>query len=88
VKAKRRNKWMCALKTALTEVKIHGPSGDPDAPPKVSRYTKVPWSTVHSKVADPDEVRGTRTSRQWHINDEIAAILDSADDVFGNANGV
>ena len=79
--AKRRNKWMCALKTALAEVKIYGPSGDPDAQPKVSRYTKVPWSTVHAdgqhvgaKEPDPDEVLGTRTSRQWHLNDEIAAI--------------
>lgn len=72
---------MCALKTALAEVKIYGPSGDPDASPKVSRYTKVPWSTVHAddqyvgeKEADPDEVLGTRTSRQWHLHDEIAAI--------------
>lgn len=79
--AKRRNKWMCALKTALAEVKIYGPNGDPDAPPKVSPYTKVPWSTVHAdnqhageREPDPDEVLGTRPSRQWHLNDEIAAI--------------
>jgi hypothetical protein len=78
---KRRNKWMCALKTALAEVKIYGPNGNPDGPPQVSRYTKVPWSTVHAdgehagkKDPDPVEVLGTRTSRQWHLNDEIAAI--------------
>jgi hypothetical protein len=75
---------MCALKTALAEVKIYGPNGDPDAQPKVSRYTKVPWSIVHAggqhvgendslQEPDPDEVLGTRTSRQWHLNDEIAA---------------
>lgn len=79
--AKRRNKWMCALKTALAEVKIYGPSGNPDGPPIVSRYTKVPWSTVDAdgqhvgeKKPDMDEVLGTRTSRQWQLNDEIAAI--------------
>ena len=76
--AKRRNKWMCALKTALAEVKIYGPSGNPDAPPTVSRYTKVPWSTVHADGQhggpDQDELLGTRTSRQWHLNDEIAVI--------------
>ena len=74
---------MCALKTALAEVKIYGPSGDPDAPSKVSYYAKVPWATDHADnqhvgekepEADPDEVLGTRTSGQWHLNDEIAAI--------------
>jgi len=82
---------MCALKKALAEAKIYGPGGDPNASAKVSYYTKVPWSTVHAdgedvgdKEPDPDEVLGTRTSRQWHLNDEIAAILDSADDVFGH----
>lgn len=72
---------MCALKTALSEVKIFGPSGNPDGPPTVSRYTKVPWSTVHAdgqhvgeKESDQDDVLGTRTSRQWHLNDEIAVI--------------
>ena len=79
--AKRRNKWMCALKKALAEVKIYGPAGDPDASAKISYYTKVPWSDVHAdgedvgeREPDPDEVLGTRTSRQWHLNDEIAAI--------------
>lgn len=79
--AKRRNKWMCALKTALAEVEIYGPNGNPDGPPKVSRYTKVPWSTVDAdgqhvskKEPDPDEVLDTRTSRQWHLNDEFPVI--------------
>ena len=70
---------MCALKTVLAEVKIYGPNGDPDAQPKVSRYTQVPWSTVNADGqlehdGDPDEMLGARTSRQWHLNDEIAAI--------------
>lgn len=64
---------------ALAEVKIYGPSGNPDAPPAVSRYTRVPWSTIHANdqdvgesetdTIDRDEVLGTRISRQWHLGD-------------------
>ena len=78
---------MCALKTALAQVKIYGPSGDPHAPPGVSRYTQVPWSTVHANdqhhvgekgagITDREEVLGTRTGRQqqWHLGDQVTAI--------------
>ena len=71
---------MCALKAALAEVKIYGPSGDPDGPPKVSHYTRVPWPTDHvddrhfcERDSYEDEVLRAR-SRHWHLNDEIAAI--------------
>ena len=77
--AKRRNKWICALKTALKEVKIYGPSGDPDAAP-VSRYTKVPWSIIHAddqQVGDEKKTdldpHHSQTSR-WQLGDENAAI--------------
>ena len=74
---------MCALKTALAEVEIYGPNGNPDGPPKVSRYTKVPWSTVDADGQhvskkeldrDKDEDLDTRTSRQWHLNDGFPVI--------------
>ena len=78
--AKRRNKWICALKTALAEVKICGPNGDPNAPPVVSRYTKVPWSIIHAddqhtgeKETDPDVDR-SRTS-WWKLGDEKKAAI-------------
>jgi len=89
LKAKRRNKWMCALKTALAEVKICGPGGDPKAPPGVSRYTKVPWDIIHAEDQDVLEketdsgVHRSRTNR-WKLSNENTAILDSADDVFGD----
>jgi hypothetical protein len=44
--AKRRNKWICALKTTLAELKIFGPKGDPDAPLPTKRYAKVPWNAA------------------------------------------
>lgn len=44
--ATRRNKWICALKNALADVKIYGPKGNPKAPPPPDRYTLVPWDDV------------------------------------------
>ncbi|KAH8107938.1 hypothetical protein BXZ70DRAFT_884347 [Cristinia sonorae] len=44
--AKRRNKWICALKSSLTKVKIFGPGGDPDAKASPSQYTLVPYEDV------------------------------------------
>lgn len=44
--AKRRNKWICALKAALAEVKIFGPKGDPSSVPAPVRQTLVPWEEV------------------------------------------
>ena len=47
--AKRRNKWISALKAALLDLKVFGPSGDPSPPPTTSRYTKVPWDLVSAQ---------------------------------------
>jgi len=49
LKATRRNKWICALKTYLAEAKIYGPTGNPDAIPAPKRYTIVPWDEVREK---------------------------------------
>ena len=70
---------MCALKTALAEVNICGPSGDPKAPPEVSRYTKVPWAIIHAEdehVRDRETEPGVHRSRtnRWKLGDENAAI--------------
>jgi hypothetical protein len=46
--ARRRNKWICALKTALAEVKIYGPKGDPQEP-STTRYTRVPWELIEAQ---------------------------------------
>ncbi|TIC29367.1 hypothetical protein E3Q11_01436 [Wallemia mellicola] len=57
----RRVKWMVAMKIALSESKIFGPAGDPDAPPIPARYMKVPYETP-GKVEEmpaplPDDAR-------------------------------
>jgi len=67
---------MCALKTALAEVKICGPSGDPHAPLEVSRYTKVPWAIIDAEDRPKDTNSGVNRSRtsRWQLADENAAI--------------
>ncbi|KAI0256318.1 hypothetical protein BJV78DRAFT_1117812 [Lactifluus subvellereus] len=49
LKATRRNKWICALKTYLAEAKIYGPKGNPAAIADPTRYTVVPWEEVQAK---------------------------------------
>ena len=46
IPVKRRNKWICALKTSLAELKIFGPSGDPGAEKPPKAYTQIPWDEV------------------------------------------
>ena len=67
---------MCALKTALAEVKVYGPSGDPKAPPKVSHYTEVPWSIIDAKDREKEADPGLHRSRttRWQLGDENAII--------------
>lgn len=66
LKVQRRNKWICALKEALAELKIYGPGGsgnpapDPAAP---IEYTQVPYTApadtaVASAPAGSSPLRG------------------------------
>ncbi|KDR75887.1 hypothetical protein GALMADRAFT_68503 [Galerina marginata CBS 339.88] len=85
LKAKRRNKWICALKAILAEVKIHGPSGDPNPPPAVSRYAQVPWELIEAedrkkanqKPSQPAEDQ-LPPSGGWKLDDKNAAIRTSS----------
>ena len=52
---KRRNKWICALKTSLSELEIWGPKGNPDAEAEPAMYTKVPWEEVQAKKREREE---------------------------------
>lgn len=88
--AKRRNKWICALKTSLAELKIYGPTGDPDAPAAVNRYTKVPWDiieredlkTKEKKEAalsrrEKEEEERRKTGEEWKLGDKNAILCMS-----------
>ncbi|TFK44710.1 Mechanosensitive ion channel-domain-containing protein [Crucibulum laeve] len=78
LKAKRRNKWICALKAALAEVNIYGPKGNPGAPPGVTRYTEVPWDIIDAKDREvvqthepPTEIRPLGG---WNLRDRNPAM--------------
>ncbi|KAF9566758.1 hypothetical protein CPC08DRAFT_747250 [Agrocybe pediades] len=91
LKSKRRNKWICALKATLAEVKIYGPGGDPNPPPGVTRYTEVPWDLIQAEDRKKGAQKPTSPlddklppSAGWKLDDKNAMYFDSADSVFGD----
>ena len=62
LKAKRRNKWICALKSSLAKVKIYGPDGNPDAKPSPTPYTLVPYEDIVKR--EMEEARMTFEAAQ------------------------
>lgn len=93
LKAKRRNKWICALKTALGELKIFGPKGDPDGAPSTTRYTQVPWELIQAKDREDAAKKLHQTQAHvpaggWHLRDKNDVIADPVDAVFGEVEEV
>ncbi|KAF7967435.1 hypothetical protein HWV62_34337 [Athelia sp. TMB] len=88
----RRNKWICALKSALKEVKVYGPKGDPSAVPAPVRQTMVPWEEVQHKEETAKraedkapEVDTKMPVEGWNLSDKNAVIKDVGD-VFGDSD--
>ncbi|KAI0081214.1 hypothetical protein K474DRAFT_1588143 [Panus rudis PR-1116 ss-1] len=96
LRAKRRNKWICALKSSLEKVRIFGPAGDPDAKPDPTPYTLVPWEQVKPKFEDtpntpqqrPGVLRELTIPTAYTFTDNNAVIADDSADVFGETNEV
>ncbi|KIL66205.1 hypothetical protein M378DRAFT_186034 [Amanita muscaria Koide BX008] len=90
----RRNKWLCALRTALAEIKMFGPKGDPNALPATTRYTEVPWELIKEEdertaaQMKASVEHGSFLQGEWQLSDRHTAMLDSADEVFGEAEMV
>lgn len=89
LKATRRNKWICALKTYLAEAKIYGPKGNPAATPAPTRYTVIPWEEVQEKErksADPmvPIAMPEMPSGGFNLMSRSAIKLDDAEYVFGD----
>ncbi|CAO1613955.1 unnamed protein product [Jaminaea pallidilutea] len=58
LRARRRNRWMCALRAFLAEMEIYGPSGDPTVP-TVNRVAMVdPPAAAAPTVPDVSDNRG------------------------------
>ena len=64
LKAKRRNKWVCALKSSLAKVKMHGPSGDPGKS-KPAMYTLVPYEEVKKE----EEMNAAASTPTGHMRE-------------------
>ncbi|KAG6866363.1 hypothetical protein C0991_005284 [Blastosporella zonata] len=89
LKSNRRNKWICALKTTLAELKIYGPGGNPNAPPTTTRYTEVPYEEIKAKErqnAAPSPQLSGLPPAGWHLADNNAVIVDESINVFGETS--
>jgi hypothetical protein len=78
--ARRRNKWICALKTALAEVNIYGPKGNPDEP-STTRYTRVPWELIEAEDRKAAQTRGSPPDYPlpaggWQLSDNNVALRE------------
>jgi len=88
LKVKRRNRWLCALKTALAEANVYGPKGDPNSTPWPTRYTQVPWELVKEEdneaVTKQASAEHESMKTDWRLSDREAT-LDSTDRVLEEA---
>lgn len=50
--ARRRNKWIHALKESMQELEIFGPGGNPGAEKPPTVITKMPWAEMLQKTAN------------------------------------
>ncbi|KAI3618916.1 serine threonine protein kinase [Moniliophthora roreri] len=83
VKTKRRNRWICQLKTTLADVGIYGPSGDPASTPAPKRYTEVPWEEVKNEDEHKHRPQSTPApSSGWKLTDQNAMMHSETDNIF------
>ncbi|KAL7424777.1 hypothetical protein Q5752_000461 [Cryptotrichosporon argae] len=92
LKVQRRNKWICALKTSLAELKIYGPAGagnpTPD-PAEPTKYTLVPYEEVRAaeqpkKPSSPPPTFDAATAAA--LTDRREIINDPSQDIWGEAD--
>ncbi|WWC58465.1 uncharacterized protein I303_101007 [Kwoniella dejecticola CBS 10117] len=87
LKVQRRNKWVCALKMTLADLKVWGPAGagnpDPDAA-EPTQYTLVPWEEVKGATAKPESPPPTFATATAvpNLMDQRGVVNDAAVDVF------
>jgi len=95
--AKRKNKWICALKAAMADIKIYGPTGDPNAK-STSRYTIVPWELISEQdrreesqafPVPPGIIQEPRIPvSNWNLTDSNIILVDGGGDVFDEGSEV
>ena len=91
LKVQRRNKWICALKMTLADLKIYGPggAGDPAPPPAdPTQYTLVPWEEIKAKEQSsvpsqsPPPTFQSATSTADLLIDRRNVINDDSQDIW------
>jgi len=89
IKARRRNKWVCALKTFLADAHVYGPGGNPNAAAGPTQYTLVPWEQVKHEqdVQAPSmpQPAPVMPAGGWNLANESATGTMGAD-VFGEGS--
>ncbi|WVQ97390.1 hypothetical protein IAU59_004502 [Kwoniella sp. CBS 9459] len=89
LKVQRRNKWICALKMTLADLKIWGPAGagnpSPDAADPTP-YTLVPWDEVKAAAApakseSPPPTFASATAMP-SLTDKRAVVNDPSQDIW------
>lgn len=98
LKAQRRNKWICALKSSLEKLKIFGPDGNPNAQTAPTKYTQVPYEEVLRQEEAAKRAQHPSNSSSmselhipksdWTFADQNSAIVDDSQDVFGEQDQV
>ncbi|KAF9654005.1 hypothetical protein BDM02DRAFT_3086356 [Thelephora ganbajun] len=98
LKAKRKNRWICALKAALADNKIYGPGGNPNATPPPSRHALVPWELISeqdkreeagSHQTPPGGIQEPRIPvTNWNLTDSNIVLVDGGGDVFDEGSEV
>ncbi|KAK8866012.1 hypothetical protein IAR55_001163 [Kwoniella newhampshirensis] len=95
LKVQRRNKWICALKMTLADLKIWGPAGagnpSPD-PAEPTQYTLVPWDEIRAQAApaaapkseSPPPTFATATAVP-NLTDHRTAINDPSQDIWNES---
>jgi small-conductance mechanosensitive channel len=93
LKTRRRNKWICALKAALADVKVFGTKGNPKSVRHPDQHTIVPWEEVKAeqeakeKDAQQEKVDASDTPKMpaggWKLLEDNDLIQSDTGDVFG-----
>ncbi|KAJ6625628.1 Mechanosensitive ion channel-domain-containing protein [Mycena sp. CBHHK59/15] len=89
LKAKRRNKWLCALKAAMADVGVFGPGGNPNAEPGTQRYTEVPWSEIQAEAEKAKHGQKSTDTGHAPVGGTNSRLkVDGTDDIFADPDEV
>ena len=78
---------MCALKASLSELKIYGPKGNPDAEAGAAMYTEMPWDEFQQKKME-DEAKKLHAAKGVGDGSHLELKIPKADYSFQDKNAM